>query len=267
MAELENPYQPPTSRVDDAGSEQRDSGSYIEGGRGVDSARGWAWIREGFQYFRRQTGMWLVLAVIFFALVYAAQHVPGIGQLALALLMPLLVGGLMTGCEMIRRGGELELAHLFAGFRRNAGQLVLIGVIGIVLSFVAVLPVILLTGFAFVTAGIGAGAAGGGAASLLAFGVGTIVAVLIGFALLIPINMALLFGPALVMLENQSAPRAIGQSFRGCLKNMVPFLVYGVIVLVLAILATIPLALGWLVLLPVGLCSVYAAYRDIFVQP
>lgn len=261
MAELENPYQPPTARVDDAGSERRDSGSYIEGGRAVESARGWAWIREGFQYFRRQVGMWLVLAVIFFLLVMAVQLLPVIGQIVLPLLMPVLVGGLMTGCEMIRRGGELELAHLFAGFRRNAGQLILVGAIGLVLSVLVAAPVVLMTGFAFLTGGAG------GAPAALAFGVGNVVAVLVGAVLLMTINLGLLFAPALVMLENQSAPRAIGQSFRGCIKNIVPFLLYGVIVLVLAIFATIPLALGWLVLLPVGLCSVYAAYRDIFVQP
>jgi uncharacterized membrane protein len=29
-------------------------------------------------------------------------------------------------------------------------------------------------------------------------------------------------------------------------------------------IASIPFGLGWLVLMPVVLCSVYAAYRDIF---
>lgn len=261
MAELENPYQPPTARVDDAGSETRDSGSYIEGGRAVESARGWAWIREGFDYFRRQAGMWVVLAFIFFALVFGLQFVPGIGQIAVPLLMPALFGGLMTGCEIVRRGGELELAHLFGGFRKNTGQLVLVGAIGLALSIAVALPVMLMTGVAALALGSGS------AASAMAFGFGTILAALIGFALLIPINMALLFAPALVMLENQSATRAISQSFRGCLKNIVPFLLYGVIILVLAIVATIPALLGWVVLLPVGVCSLYAAYRDIYVQP
>jgi uncharacterized membrane protein len=44
----------------------------------------------------------------------------------------------------------------------------------------------------------------------------------------------------------------------------VPFLIYGIIMLVLSILATIPLGLGWLVLGPVAVASVYVAYRDIY---
>jgi uncharacterized membrane protein len=76
--------------------------------------------------------------------------------------------------------------------------------------------------------------------------------------------MAMWFAPALVMLQDQSAPRAIGQSFKGCLKNMVPFLVYGIIVFFLGILTALTLGLGALVLGPVLLCSVYVAYRDIY---
>jgi uncharacterized membrane protein len=87
---------------------------------------------------------------------------------------------------------------------------------------------------------------------------------LISLALFVPISMATWFAPALVMLQDQSAPRAIGESFRGCLKNVVPFLIYGLIIFALSMIASIPFGLGWLVLMPVVLCSVYAAYRDIF---
>jgi uncharacterized membrane protein len=98
------------------------------------------------------------------------------------------------------------------------------------------------------------------------FSIGLILAFLISLALFIPVNMAMWFASALVILQDQSAPRAIAESFRGCLKNIVPFLIYGVILFVLAMLAAIPAGLGWLVLAPVVLCSVYAAYLDIYVR-
>jgi uncharacterized membrane protein len=59
---------------------------------------------------------------------------------------------------------------------------------------------------------------------------------------------------------------AMKASFRGCLRNWLPFLVYGVIAFILALLATLPAGLGWLVLLPVLTGSVYAGYKDIFLQ-
>jgi uncharacterized membrane protein len=133
----------------------------------------------------------------------------------------------------------------------------LIGVIGFVLTIVAMIPLTLVMGLGFF-------AAGAGATSLPAFGLTMVLAILVSFALFIPINMAMWFASALVMLQDQSAPRAIGQSFRGCVKNIVPFLVYGVIVFLFAMLAALTFGLGWLVLGPVVLCSVYTAYRDIF---
>jgi uncharacterized membrane protein len=52
-------------------------------------------------------------------------------------------------------------------------------------------------------------------------------------------------------------------SFAACWANVIPFFVYGLIVLVLWFIASIPLLLGLVVLLPVLFCSVYASYRDI----
>jgi len=56
------------------------------------------------------------------------------------------------------------------------------------------------------------------------------------------------------------------QSFQASLRNVIPFLVYGIIVLCLAVVASIPLFLGWLVLIPTMIGSVYYSYRDIFVN-
>jgi uncharacterized membrane protein len=57
---------------------------------------------------------------------------------------------------------------------------------------------------------------------------------------------------------------AMKESFLGCLKNILPFLVYSVVLMVLGIVAAIPLGLGWLVLGPTLIASVYVSYRDIY---
>ena len=55
-------------------------------------------------------------------------------------------------------------------------------------------------------------------------------------------------------------------SFIGCLKNVLPFLLYSVIALVASAIASVPFLLGWLVLAPVLFASVYTGYRDIYFQ-
>jgi len=249
MAIQENPYLPPASRVADASVP---TGPYIEGGRTVAAGRGFEWLAEGWRIFKRQAGIWILLTLVFGLVLMATSLIP----FAAFLVMPALVGGMMLGCRKVANGEDLELADLFSGFQRNAGPLMLVGVIGIALSIGVVIVMVVM---------FGAGAwfikFGGGYEAL---GMGALLFVLVSLALTLPINMAMWFAPALVALHDEKAPPAAMQSFKACLKNIVPFLLYGVILFVLAIIATIPLGLGWFVLGPVVIASVYAAYRDIF---
>jgi uncharacterized membrane protein len=91
-----------------------------------------------------------------------------------------------------------------------------------------------------------------------------LLAALVGLALMVPVFMAIWFAPALVVFDGKDAIEAMKQSFAGCLKNIVPFLIYGLVLFVLSILASIPLGLGWLLLGPVLAASVYTGYKDIF---
>jgi uncharacterized membrane protein len=57
---------------------------------------------------------------------------------------------------------------------------------------------------------------------------------------------------------------AMKASFHGCFRNFLPFLVYGLVMMLLAILAAIPVGLGFLVWIPLAIASTYTAYRGIF---
>jgi uncharacterized membrane protein len=78
--------------------------------------------------------------------------------------------------------------------------------------------------------------------------------------------MAVWFAPPLVVFHDLGAGEAMKSSFVACLRNVVPFLVYGVILLLLSMLASLPFGLGWLVLGPVLAGSLYTSYRDIFFE-
>jgi len=90
---------------------------------------------------------------------------------------------------------------------------------------------------------------------------------LVMFALLLPVVMAIWFAAPLVVFHDHGAIEAMKASFAGCLKNVLPFLWYSVLFMLLAIVASLPLGLGWLVLGPVFGASVYTSYRDIYLKP
>ena len=56
----------------------------------------------------------------------------------------------------------------------------------------------------------------------------------------------------------------MGSSLRANLRNILPLLVSGVLYLFVAVLATLPLLLGWIVLLPVSVGMLYRSYKDLY---
>jgi uncharacterized membrane protein len=250
-----NVYAPPSAPVEDPHQFSGDEAGFIEGGRSVPAGHGVSWLAEGWRLFKESPLIWIVNVILFLVITVAVQVVPILGGIAGALLAPVLGAGLMIGAHALRNGEALEVGHLFAGFRQNTGALVLVGVLYLVGVIAIVIVAMLLVGVSFV------GLMAGGEQAL---GPGLILAVLIAVALAIPLAMAYWFAPALVALNGLPAIEAMKTSFSGCLKNILPFLVYGLVALVAAIVATIPLALGWLVLGPVLAATMYASYRDIF---
>ncbi|MGA0023832.1 MAG: BPSS1780 family membrane protein, partial [Burkholderiales bacterium] len=86
----------------------------------------------------------------------------------------------------------------------------------------------------------------------------------IGLAVFAPVLMAVWFAPLLIVFRNIAPIEAMKLSLLACWQNMMPFLVYGVIALVLSIAAFLPLMLGFIVLIPVLVCSIYISYKDVF---
>jgi uncharacterized membrane protein len=256
-----NPYAAPKTHVADVPSARPD-GKFIAEGQGVAAGNGWSWIADAWALTGQQRGTWIGLFIVFAVIVIVLSLVPFLGSLLLALVTPVFYGGIMLGCDAQRRGQPLEVGHLFAGFKAHTGKLIAVGAITLV-AFLAIFVVIMLIfGFGMMTFMMGGAEPTPeqlqtGLASMM-------IAVLVMMGLSIPVYMAVWFSTPLIALNGMEVGAALRTSFFACLKNVLPFLVWGVMMLILAIVASIPLMLGWLLLGPVLLASVYTGYRDIF---
>jgi uncharacterized membrane protein len=254
-----NPYAAPKAPVADAAS--RRQGNFVPGGRPVPAAHGWDWIAEAWNLFKRQPGIWVVIAVLWVVIFVALSLIPVLGTLVNSLLTPVFVAGFVIGANALDEGRELQVGHLFAGFSNRFGTLISVGALYLAASVAIVVVSALLTGAsAWVMLGGSPDPVGGTMGAMTTI----LLAWLVMLGLMVPVLMAVWFAPALVVFHQRGAVEAMKESFSGCLKNIVPFLVYGVIGFVLAIVAAIPIGLGWLVLLPVLGASAYTAYRDIY---
>ncbi len=228
-------------------------------GRTVDAGRGWDWIVEAFALFRKQPGIWILAAVVLGVLFIVISMVPILGSFASALLLPIFGGGLMLGCKDLDRGGALELEHLFAGFKRKTGDLVMVGAFNLFGWALIVFAVFIVVGGG-VFMGVMRGGMPGAGISIASI----LIAMLLVAGLSVPLYMATWFAPALIVLQDMAPAAALKASFVACLRNWVPFMVYSIVLFVLCLVAAIPAGLGYLVLIPVLIASVYTAYRDIF---
>lgn len=229
----------------------------------VPSGRGMAWIADGWKLFTRAPGTWIGITVVF-AILWILLAVIPLGSLVSSVVFPVLVGGLMLGCDDLRQGVTMPFSSLFAGFSRNAGPLLVVGLLYLVGMFA--IGIVMGVGMmAMMLPSLSRGVTS--FSDMMSILPGFLLVFLVALLLMLPLLMAVWFAPALIVFHDTQPTAAMRMSFQGCVRNMGPFTVYGLVGLVLSILATIPVGLGWLVLMPVVWGSMYAGYRDIFVRP
>ncbi|MES9943706.1 MAG: BPSS1780 family membrane protein [Candidatus Thiodiazotropha sp.] len=252
----ENPYTTPEAEL-----VQPVEGD-MTGPHGVSAGNGFKWITRGWWHFKQAPLTWIAIIVVWFVLTFVLSMVPILGALIVNVLTPVLLAGLMIGCYEQDQGDDISVSHLFAGFANNAGQGILVGV------FYLIFMILFVVGFAlFMFGSIGSLAtqqADPEAMAMMFFSSTFVIGLLIASLLFIPIVMAYLFAPALVALNDMSAWEAMKASFMGCMKNILPFFLYSLAAIGLMIVGVIPFGLGLLIVSPILIAAIYAAYRDIY---
>jgi uncharacterized membrane protein len=256
----ENPYAAPRTHVEDAPTSFPD-GEFIPEGRGVPSGNGWRWIADAWTFMADNRWTFIGVFVLIVVLAIGMSLIPIVGTVVSSLLMPLFSGGFILGCDAVRRGEPLEVGHLFAAFRKHPGRLVATGAISVAFLLVMVLVFIAVFGTEIGMIFLGADPASAADPDFLLM---LLLAALIMVAVSLPLYMALWFAGPLIVLHDFEVGAAMKTSFSACLRNVLPFLVWSIAILVLGVVAMIPLLLGLFLLGPVAMVSIYLGYRDIF---
>jgi hypothetical protein len=231
--------------------------------RRLSSRQGWEWIKQGYALFIKAPLIWLVLLAIWFVAAVAISSVPVVGEPLVSLLGPVIWAGLMVGCRALSQGEDLELSHLVIGFKKHTSQLVTLGGITLVAQF-AILGLMMLAGGAALVSLMVSGQAEMDPNVIFQAMAGASFAIVIGSILFFLLMMAMWFAPMLVYFRNVPPVQAIKLSLQAFLNNVGAMVVFDLTFLALAVLATLPMGLGWLILFPVVYTSSYASYIDIF---
>lgn len=233
-----------------------------------NAARGWIWVKQGYQLIMISPLMAVTFALIGALIMFTALSTPVLGALLAVSLMPIIMAGYMRVCRALEEEEEIELPHLFAGFRKHTARLVALG------GF----SMLGLLGASAVMVFIG----GDALSSLLenfktandpqmlvdamwTAGSGVAFSLMVGFSLVFLLMLALQYAPMLVFFNDVPPVAAMRASLSGSLRNIIPYTVYSMIMqLVALVLSLLPFNLGLIALLPLGLTSLYVSYRNIF---
>ena len=271
----QNPYQAPEAALDTATGTPED----LQEPQRVTAGRGAAWIGRAFDLFRAHWLKWIGMIVVMGLILMALSLVPVL-NMVVSVIMPVFVGGVMLAASQADGPASPPFGTLFRGFRDHFIQLIGVGVMSLLglLAYMA-----FAFGILFGT-GLGPAMQGGEVDPAMAENMATTMplAILGGMALTIPFVMATWFAPALVTIHRTDLLAALRMSFMGCLRNLVPFLVYGLVFLVLFLGVAILLMLlglvnpilagvgyfgALLILGPTVLLTQYTAHRDIYLAP
>ena len=206
------------------------------------------------------------VAFVVLAISTICVPVPVIGPMLPPLSLTLLLGGMLYAAHIQRRNHALSFACLFEGFRRHPGNLALIGLFYalplVLMHFLTMLALggqLLVSLFGWWLGSTIHQLASGAIHFLAGLGVLWILFLMVWGVLL----LAMLFAPALAMLDNYSPFDAMQYSLKASLRSLGAIVLLALCLYVLFVFAMIPLGLGVLLYIPVVVGTLYSAYLDV----
>ncbi|GAB4116531.1 MAG: BPSS1780 family membrane protein [Sideroxydans sp.] len=236
--------------------------------RKLNAARGWLWIRHAYQLLLRNPLLGISGALASTLVVFAVLLLPLLGPLLAIALLPIMLAGYMRLCRALEENEPADLSLLLAGFRQHTRSLITLGAMLMLGMFFISSLMVFVGGAGF--AALMEQVHGAQDMQVLVEALNNAdsqvsLALLLGLSLLLVLVVAWQYAPILVFFSGISPWLALQASFLGTLRNIIPYMVYSLIMqLVAAVLGILPYGLGMILLLPLGLVSLYVSYRNIF---
>jgi hypothetical protein len=261
MNEPRNPYAPPASQVENPHEASSDPGRFIPYGRTVSAGRGAAWIGDAWRLLKGQPGMWAAALLLMFAAYMFASMMPLVGFFT-SFLVPFAYAAIALAAHEQQRTGNFQLNVLWESFKKHPVPLLVVGGASFLAGIIFLIVMAVFIGSEIVGTMLGTSEPDPSTFLTTKFW----LAFLVGLALALPIGFATYLAPQLIVLHDQPPIEALKMSLVGCVKNILPGIVFGLLAMLMVLVSMIPLLLGLLITLPILAITNYTVYRDIFVD-
>jgi hypothetical protein len=214
------------------------------------------WIKKGWQLFTKAWLKLIIGVIVFYIGIFLIGLIPILGQLFLIVAAPCGMVAANIALKDIDSTGDFNWSSVFERLKQKLTPTLIISAVnfGLVVAMMIV-SVVLIGG------GLAAGGAMGSEAGMAAAaGIGGLVTFGFGLA----IGIANWFSIPLIALSDISALDALKASLMASIKNILPMIVFGLIMMVLFFASMLTLGLGLLVVIPLSIGANYAATRALF---
>ena len=225
----------------------------------LKAARGAYWLIEAFDLFRRRPLAWIGLCSGWLVITFGLILVPFIGGVIANFLQPVFFASFAIAAFRQVAGEPVIMGDLFTGFRRNPRALINLGAVLLMAQILIFMLMWVL--------GLPLGPAGEQTftmADYLEALKGKEWILVVGFVLTVVVKGALWFAPPLIAFHDMSLTQAIRWSVYAAISNLVPMIVYGILLGLSMLAGLIPWGLGLFVVIPVMAISTFIGYREVF---
>ncbi len=224
--------------------------------RTVGGVRGVSWLVEAFGLFRKYPWPWVATGMTFFGLSMISSFIPMAGGVLYTVLSTIIFGGVMMGCAAQEMGEEYSTNYLFVAFAKPQ-KLIILSIIYMVIAYTILLGILGPLGRSILMGGIDPQLIEGQLEQYSG-------EILLATGLMIPLMMAMWFTAPLVVLHDVPVATAMRLSFSACMRNILPMIIFSLLLGALFLVGMLPMFLGLLIVYPLMLIAKYTGYRDIF---
>ena len=224
--------------------------------RAMPPGNGVIWLQNSWQLFLKNPSTFLGCTSVMLIILFFLVAIPFLAPFFL-ITLPMFSGGLMLGCHRLSSGRGLKLNDLFSGFQSHLNKLAILGSLYFLASVVVSLFAIALAqNLGYEVIEVDPATLMQNEAQIIQFVESLIVPMLIMMLMMIPVNMALWFAPALITLKDMPPTIALKQSFSAAVANIFPLVTFAISTLVVFFL------IGWIL----GAISIFIPFLGFLLQ-
>lgn len=239
----------------------------------LGAGRAIGWLFDSAALLIKYPLAFIAISMISILALYSINLIPILGNFAVALLWPVFLAGFFLAFTQAKQHQRVLIQSIFAPFKAPA-RLIGIGAMYLLAGFSILL---LMLASAYLSTG-SFSAIANGQVDIDQMSSAMMLLLLLSIPASVALAMAFTFAPVLVYQHQLPVLRAIGRSFMGSLRNILPLIIFSLLVslcfIALGLLASTPFIGGLLssilaMLYVPWICgALFCAYSDIFIiQP